>query len=112
MISKKSDTDAGTKLVHEFALNIKGWMHIGVEGDRYIGMAEDAAEGLGIEPGADTVGCKGMTDGMEVDFTQAALAQGRLEMILHGTRLDILLGTGQDEAGFSFAHAFHQLPKK
>ena len=112
MISEKSDADAGTKLVHKLALDVEGRMHISVEGDRYIGMAEDAAEGLGIEPGADTVGCKGMTDGMEVDFTQAALAQGRLEMILHGTRLDILLGTGQDKARIPLAHAFHQLPKK
>lgn len=59
--------NAGTQLVHETPLDIKGRVDIGIEGDRNIGVAEDTAEGLGVKSGTDTIGGKGVTHGMEID---------------------------------------------
>ena len=38
-------------------------------------MAEDAAEGLGVEARTDAIGGKGVADGMEIDRPHAALTQ-------------------------------------
>ena len=57
-------------------LGVHGGMHIPVQGNLHVRMAQNLAEALYIRASFDTVGGKGVTENMEVPFRKACRLKG------------------------------------
>ena len=60
-------------------------MHIGVEGDGGIRMAEVFTESFDIDTDFDTSGGEGMTKGMKIDLIQGCPAEHLMKLIFEGS---------------------------